>query len=295
MGDNNMIQKITGKLINMALGFSLPDIYYGNTLGLVDDLLDNNEIVYITFIDNENYIKKVNNNKRVKSIFATHQMWNKLDKQHLQAIFCDDPRYYFFSLYNYIAKTNYIKISSIVADSASLYPNSYVSPYNVVIGEKSIIEPHVTILPDVEIGNNVIIRAGAVIGSEGFEHKRTSKGILSVFHSSKVIIYDNVEIGANTCIDKGLIKNTIIQEGVKIDNLVHIAHSVSIGKNSLITAGVIISGSADIGENVWLSPGVVVRNSVLIGDNSFVGIHSLVIRKVKNNTKVFGMPAVKIS
>lgn len=104
-----------------------------------------------------------------------------------------------------------------------------------------------------------------------------------------------MEIGANTCIDKGLIKDTVIHEGVKIDNLVHIGHSVSIGKNSLITAGVIISGSAVIGDNVWLSPGVVIRNGVNIGDNSFVGIHSLVIRKVKDNTKVFGIPAVKMS
>jgi UDP-3-O-[3-hydroxymyristoyl] glucosamine N-acyltransferase len=294
-GGNRMAQKITGKLINKVLNFSLPDVYYGNTLGLVDDIAENNDIAFITFIDDKNYIKKVNNNKRIKSIFITHQIWNKLGNDHLQPIFCDDPRYYFFSLYNYIAHINYKKSSSIVADSADINTNSYVSPYNVVIGEKSVIEPHVTILPDVEIGNNVIIRSGAVIGSEGFEHKRTSKGILPVFHNSKVVIHDNVEIGANTCIDKGLIKDTVIHEGVKIDNLVHIGHSVSIGKNSLITAGVIISGSAVIGDNVWLSPGVVIRNGVNIGDNSFVGIHSLVIRKVKDNTKVFGIPAVKMS
>lgn len=289
-----MLQKITGNLINKVLNFSLPDGYYGNTLGFVDDIEENNGIGIITFIDDKKYLKKLNKNKRIESIFITNQLWNELRNNQVKPIFCDDPRYYFFSLFNHIAASNYEMVSSIIAESAIIDNASYVSPYNVVIGEKSIIEPNVTINSDVEIGNHVVIRSGAVIGTEGFEYKKTSKGILPVFHSSKVIIHDYVEIGANTCVAKGLMKHTMIHEGVKIDNLVHVAHSVSIGKNSLITAGVIISGSAVIGENVWLSPGVVVRNNVHIGNNSFVGIHSLVIRNVKDNTKVFGVPAVKM-
>ena len=289
-----MLQKITGKLINKALDFSLPDAYYGNSLGFVDDYTENNEIDLITFIDEESYIKKLAKNKRVKSIFVTHRIWDKMNKDQLIPIFCDEPRYCFYLLHNILAHANYERRPNIIADFAIINSRSFISEYNVIIGENVEIGPNVSILPDVEIGNNVIIRAGAVIGSEGFEYKRTSKGILPVFHNSKVVIHDNVEIGANTCIAKGLIKNTIVHEGVKIDNLVHVAHSVTIGKNSLITAGVIISGSVVIGENVLLAPGVVIRNGVSIGDNSFVGIHSLVIRKVKNGSKVFGVPAVKM-
>ncbi|HEY5123929.1 MAG TPA: UDP-3-O-(3-hydroxymyristoyl)glucosamine N-acyltransferase [Ignavibacteria bacterium] len=289
-----MVQKITGKLIKSAIGLLLPDVYYGNTLGLVGDYSDNKETELITFLDDEKYVRKVNKNKNVKSIFTTSTIWNKLDKSDIQPIFCDDPRFYFYSLHNYISRGNYKKEPSIIADSANIHFSSYVSDYNVVIGENTIVEPNVTILHDVKIGNNVIIRAGAVIGSEGFEHKRTTKGVLSVFHSGKVVIYDNVEIGANTCIDKGFIKNTIIEAEVKIDNLVHVGHSVKIGKKSLITAGVIIAGSVEIGENVWLSLGVIVLNNVHIGDNSFVGTHSLVIRNVKDNARVYGIPAISL-
>ncbi len=288
-----MLKEITGALINNALGFLLPNAYYGNTLGLIDDYTENNEIDIITFIDDESYIKKLVKNKRIKSIFVTHRIWDKIKKNQLIPIFCDDPRYYFYLLHNIIAQANYEKRPNSIADSAVINSRSFISEYNVIIGENVEIGPNVSILPDVEIGNNVIIRAGAVVGSEGFEYKRTSKGILPVFHNSKVVIHDNVEIGANTCIAKGLINDTIIHEGVKISNLVHVAHSVTIGKNSLITAGVIISGSVVIGENVWLAPGVVIRNGVSIGDDSFVGIHSLVIHNVKNGITVFGIPAVK--
>jgi UDP-3-O-[3-hydroxymyristoyl] glucosamine N-acyltransferase len=289
-----MIQNVNGILINTALGFGLPNIYYGNTLGLVEDFSENKEIELITFIDDEKYIKAVKKNKSIKSIFTTDTLWSKIEKDQMQPIFCDDPRFYFYSLHNHLAQQNYKKELSIISDSSKIHPRAYVSDYNVVIGENSIIEPNVIILPDVQIGKNVIIKAGAVIGSEGFEHKRTLKGILSVFHKGKVIINDNVGVGANTCIDKGLIKDTIIGQYVKIDNLVHIAHSVTIGQNSIITAGVIISGSVEIGENVWLSPGVVVLNGIRIGNNSYVGINSLVLRKVKENDKVFGIPAISI-
>lgn len=289
-----MDEKITGKFIRKIINLPLSEGYYGNKLGLVDDFSNNSLIDLITFIDNKKYIKNVVKNSRIRSIFTTPEIWNKIMKPPLQPIFCDDPRFYFYSLYNFIARTNYINEPSIIADSANIHPRSYVSEYNVVIGENTIVEPNVTILPDVEIGKNVIIRAGAVIGSEGFEHKRTTKGVLSVFHNGKVVIYDNVEIGANTCIDKGFIKNTIIEAEVKIDNLVHVGHSVTIGKKSFITAGVIIAGSVEIGENVWLSLGVIVLNNVHIGDNSFVGTHSLVIRNVKKNARVYGIPAISL-
>jgi acetyltransferase-like isoleucine patch superfamily enzyme len=289
-----VIHDITGKLIESVTGLKLPDDHYGTQLGLINDFLHSAEKEVISFIDDEKYIHQVNNNKCLKSIFTTVSIWKNIKNDQLIPIFCDDPRYYFYFLFNYISKENYLKEPSIIANSAKIHPKSFISEYNVIIGKNSIIEPNVTILPDVKIGNNVIVHAGATIGSEGFEHKRTSRGLLSVFHKGKVIISDNVGVGANTCIDKGLIRDTIIGQYVKIDNLVHIAHSVSIGQNSIITAGVIISGSVEIGENVWLSPGVVVLNGIRIGNNSYVGINSLVLRKVKENDKVFGIPAISI-
>ena len=289
-----MIDKISGDFINKITDLSLPDIYYGNKLGLIEDSYDNSETDLITFIDDRKYIRKVLRNEKIISIYTTHELWDELKNSTIQPIFCEDPRFYFYSLYNFIGHLNYVKRPSRIATTSKINSKAFVSEYNVVIGSNTVIEPNATILPDVEIGDNVIIRAGAVIGSEGFEHKKTSKGILSVFHSGKVIIYDNVEIGANSCVDKGLIRNTVIHPEVKIDNLVHIAHSVVIGKKSFITAGVLIAGSVKIGENVWLSVGDVILNNVHIGNNSFVGANSLVLRTIKENSRVFGIPAISL-
>ena len=106
-----------------------------------------------------------------------------------------------------------------------------------------------------------------------------------------VQINQNVHVGNNTCIVGGTFNKTIINENTKIDNLVHIAHNVKIGKNCIITAKCQIAGSVKIGNNVWLSPSSSIINKVTINDNAFIGIGSVVIFDVKKNERVFGNPA----
>ena len=101
-----------------------------------------------------------------------------------------------------------------------------------------------------------------------------------------------MHIGNNTCIDRGSLKDTVIGEGVKIDNLVHIAHNVNIGKNSLIIACSMIAGSVDIGENSWVAPSSTIRNAITIGKNTTIGLASTVVKSVPDNTTVIGNPAI---
>ena len=284
--------EMTGKLINQALDLFLPDIYYGNTLGLIDHYSDNHEIDFITFIDDEKFIRHINENQRIKSVFITSGIWEKIKNDKIQPIICDDPRFYYYSFYNFFASANFKKEPSVIADSAIINPKANVSEYNVVIGKNTIIEPNVTILPDVEIGDNVVIRAGAVIGSEGFEHKRTKRGILSVFHDGKVIIYNEVEVGANTCIDKGFSwRNTIIGCQTKIDNLVHIGHCAHIGQRCLIAACSQI-GAVNMGDDVWVGPNANLLSSQNIGNNSFISVGSVVTRDVDDGARVTGNFAI---
>jgi UDP-3-O-[3-hydroxymyristoyl] glucosamine N-acyltransferase len=160
---------------------------------------------------------------------------------------------------------------------------------NVKIGHNSVI------LDNTIIGSNVTIGCNNTIGGIGFGYEKNEFGEYELIkHIGNVVINDGVEIGNNTCIDRGVIGSTIIGENCKIDNLVHIAHGVNIGKNSLIIANSMIAGSVTIGENVWVAPSTSIINGVKIGDNSMTGIGTVVIRDIGNNELHIGIPSKKI-
>lgn len=183
---------------------------------------------------------------------------------------------------------------------------------NIKLGESSIIKPNVTIEDGVIIGENCLIGAGTVIKSKTIIHDNVIIGCCNVIggdgfgyvknnyngsyeqfpHFGGVIIENNVHIGNNNCIDRGSLKDTIIKSGVKIDNLVHIAHNVEIGENSLIIACSMIAGSVIIGKNTWISPSSTIRNAITIGENSLIGLGSTVTKSVSNNQTVLGNPAL---
>ena len=163
----------------------------------------------------------------------------------------------------------------------------------VVIGENCIIGNNVSIysgsiiLPNTEIGNNVIINSGSKIGQEGFGYiSDNNKKNIQFPHIGKVIIEDNVEIGSNTCIDRGALSNTIIGENTKINNLCHIAHNNVIGKNCLICAKVNISGSTIIRDNVYIGPNTSIIDGITIGSNSIIGMGGIVRSNIKKNSTI---------
>ena len=143
----------------------------------------------------------------------------------------------FYSLYNKINSDDYQKSPNKINKSAILHPNAFVEGHNVKIGKRSVIGPNVTILSDIEIEDECIVQVGTVLGTEGFEFKRTSQGVLSVKHFGRVIIGNRVETGANSTIDKGFtFRNTILGDDTKLDNLVHVAHASQIGRGCFLTA-----------------------------------------------------------
>jgi UDP-3-O-[3-hydroxymyristoyl] glucosamine N-acyltransferase len=198
----------------------------------------------LTFCDDESYINEINNNPNITGVIIKPDFKNVFNDKSKKIYINDDPRYVFYTIFNKNAIKNKKEIDTIIHPTASIHPTAYISNVNVIIGENTIIKPNVTILEDVEIGNNCVIQSGTVIGSEGFEFKKTSKGVISVLHDGKVIIKNNVHIGANTCIDKGFsFRDTFIDDNVMIDNLVHVAHCVHIKNGASIIAGKILGGS----------------------------------------------------
>ncbi len=151
-----------------------------------------------------------------------------------------------------------------------IFENTFIGN-NVIIGKNCI------------IGNNVIIHSGVIIGDDGFGFDIIT--LKKKIHLKKVIIKDNVEIGANTTIDRGSWRDTIISENTKLDNLIHIGHNVIIGKNCFLCAQVGIAGSTEIKDNVHIAGQVGISQRLVIGENSQITAKSLVIRNILPNTK----------
>jgi UDP-3-O-[3-hydroxymyristoyl] glucosamine N-acyltransferase len=147
----------------------------------------------------------------------------------------------------------------------------------------------------IELGKNVKIKEGTVIGTDGFGFERNEVNELEKFpHYGKVIIGDNVDIGANCTIDRGNMENTIIKSGTKIDNGVHIAHNVLIGKNCIIGPHVVILGSAKIGDNSTIWTNSVIKEHMNLGNNVIIGACSYINLDIPENSTAYGIPG-KIS
>ena len=178
-----------------------------------------------------------------------------------------------------------------IGDRVTLYPGVSVGE-DSSIGEDSILQANVSVYPGMVIGKRVILHSGVVVGSDGFGYAKEGKRSLKIPQVGKVEIEDDVEIGSNTTIDRGALGNTVIRRGVKIDNLVQIAHNVVIGEDSIIVAQVGISGSAKIGNNVTLGGQAGLVGHITIGDNVMVGAQSGVPRDLPANQVYTGSPVL---
>ncbi|RPI47566.1 MAG: UDP-3-O-(3-hydroxymyristoyl)glucosamine N-acyltransferase, partial [Acidobacteria bacterium] len=180
-----------------------------------------------------------------------------------------------------------------VGDRTVIYPNVCVGD-GAVIGEDCVIHSHVAIRERIAIGNRVIVQNGAVIGSDGYGFVRRPDGThQKIPQTSRVVIEDDVEIGANTAIDRPAIGETRIQAGAKIDNLVQIGHGVNIGRNTLLAAQVGIAGSTAVGDNVTLAGQVGVAGHVTIGKGASAVGQSGITNSVPDGAFVSGYPAIE--
>lgn len=211
---------------------------------------------------------------------------------------CNNPKETFFEILNHfflILKEPKIEADSVIetqqiGKGVSIGHHCCIGK-DVIIGNDVIIKNNVVIECPAIIGDNTIISSGVVIGTDGYGYFQKSDGInYKVPHFGGVKIGRNVEIGANTCIDRGTMGDTIIGNNVKIDNLCHIAHNVCIGDNVMLVAMSMLAGSCSIGANSYIAPGVLVNRNH-IGKDAFVSIGSVVINDVQDNMFVAGVPA----
>jgi len=191
-----------------------------------------------------------------------------------------------------VALSAYVVIEDNVeiGDNTIIYAGVYVG-HHTCIGADTLIYPHVTIKERVSIGNRVIIHSGTVIASDGFGFS-TVRGVHhKIPQIGTVVIEDDVEIGANVTIDRARFDKTLIKKGTKIDNLVQIAHNVTIGEHSIIVAQTGISGSVEIGKGVILAGQSGVIGHVRVGDNVIAAARTGITKSIPDNTLISGFPA----
>ncbi|MBK8956771.1 MAG: UDP-3-O-(3-hydroxymyristoyl)glucosamine N-acyltransferase [Saprospiraceae bacterium] len=160
------------------------------------------------------------------------------------------------------------------------------------IGEGSIIHSHVVVHDQSKIGKRVLIKSHTTIGSDGFGYSKTQEGHYVKFpHLGGVVLEDDVEVGSNTCIDRGTLGNTVIGQNSKIDNLVHVAHNVKLGKNCLVIANVLIGGSTELGDDCWVAPSATLRDGLKITSGVTIGMGALVTKDLDVPGVYLGSPA----
>ena len=192
----------------------------------------------------------------------------------------------------------YVGPFACIEDGAVIGNNVYIHPHvtvgcNAKIGDNCIIYPHVTVYHDCIIGNNCILHAGSVIGADGFGFAPSAQGFEKIPQIGIVILEDDVEIGANTCIDRATMGATIIHKGVKLDNLVQVAHNVEIGSNTVMASQVGIAGSAKSGEWCMFGGQVGIAGHIKVGDRVTVGAQSGIPGNTKSGVSLMGYPAIE--
>lgn len=189
--------------------------------------------------------------------------------------------------------------TAIIHPEAIIGANVSVGAYSVIgkatIGDGCIIDSNVRIYDDVVMGKQCLIKAGSVLGGAGFGYEKDENGNRFRFPQIGLLVLgDDVEVGSNSCIDRGALSDTMIGDHTKINNLCHIAHNNKIGKNVIITGCVNISGSNVIDDNVWIAPNASIRGWVHIGEGATIGMAAVVVKDVPSHETWVGNPARKL-
>ena len=192
----------------------------------------------------------------------------------------------------YIGAFAYIGDNVVIGDGCQIYPNVVICE-NAKVGNDCLFYPNVTIYHDCHVGNRVTLHAGSVVGSDGFGFAPSENGYDKIPQIGIVTIEEDVEIGANTCIDRSTMGSTYVRKGVKLDNLVQIAHNTDIGANTVMSAQVGIAGSTKVGQWCMFGGQVGIAGHITIGNKVFLGAQSGVPSSLKDNQTLIGTPPME--
>ena len=192
----------------------------------------------------------------------------------------------------YVGEFAVIGRHTVIGNNVQIYPQVYVGDY-CTIGDNTILYPGVKIYRECKVGSNCILHAGVVVGADGFGFAPAGDGTYNkIDQIGNVIIEDDVELGANTCVDRATMGSTIVHRGTKLDNLCQIAHNVSVGSNTVMAAQSACAGSCKVGDNCVIAGQVGIVGHITIGNHVTIAAQSGVTRSVADHSTVLGTPAM---
>jgi UDP-3-O-[3-hydroxymyristoyl] glucosamine N-acyltransferase len=276
--------------------------------------LENSPPGSVTYFSNPSYIKYIKKGGNL-AILTTQKLYDKVKNiPGNNYIIVENPRHAFIEYHNKIhedftpfntGNNSFVKGANcnihqsvqfgknvVIGNNVTIFPFVAIGN-NVKIGDNTIIYSSVSIYNNVIIGNNCVIDSSAVLGGEGFSTDISlSEGAIRLKNIGNLKVGNNVEIGANTTIDRASFHSTIINDRVKIDNLVHISHNIEIGEDTRIASLCSFGGSTVIGKRCWISIGVKISHHINIGDDSNILINSVVVKNFPNKSTIGGFYAM---
>lgn len=239
---------------------------------------------------NATLIKVDNAYESVAKLLTLYEM-SKPKKTGIHPLACIDPTAK-IGKDVYIDAFAYVGANAVIGDGVALHPHATVCE-NAVIGENSILYPNVTVYHDCRVGKRCILHAGSVVGADGFGFAPSPEGYEKIPQIGIAMLEDNVEIGANTCVDRATMGATIVHKGVKLDNLIQIAHNVEVGSHTVMASQVGIAGSTKVGEWCMFGGQVGLAGHIRVGNHVNIGAQSGIPGTVKgDNLTIMGSPAI---
>lgn len=239
---------------------------------------------------NATLIKVDNAYESVAKLLTLYEM-SKPKKTGIHPLACIDPTAK-IGKDVYIDAFAYVGANAVIGDGVALHPHATVCE-NAVIGENSILYPNVTVYHDCRVGKRCILHAGSVVGADGFGFAPSPEGYEKIPQIGIAMLEDDVEIGANTCVDRATMGATIVHKGVKLDNLIQIAHNVEVGSHTVMASQVGIAGSTKVGEWCMFGGQVGLAGHIRVGNHVNIGAQSGIPSTVKgDNLTIMGSPAI---
>jgi len=295
-----------------GLDVELPDAKFADEMILSVSKLSTSQPGQICFLDNKRH-KSQADTATATACFVTERLASIVGQKNIIPVVTKTPRAHFARALEKLVKLRTLTIADgdvKIAKTANIHSSAVIGA-GAIIGENVTISPYAVIGPGVEIGARTFIgahtniectlmgqdchiKAGAVIGGAGFGVTADENGIINIPHSGRVIIGKRVSIGSQTCVDRGQLGDTILDDDVKLDNLVQIAHNVKVGAGSVMAGHVGISGSCIIGRGVQLGGNVGLADHINVGDGASIAARSGVMHDVPAGEVWSGIPAMPI-
>lgn len=262
-----------------------------DALGLVSHATER----MLVFLEAERYLPALLASDKVACVIASPALRDAVPER-LGLALSAAPRRSFIKLHNRLAASDFYleRFETEIDPSARVHPRAYVADHCVRIGKRVVIEPNATILERSILDDDVIVRAGSVIGGEGFQFARIDGEMLGMVHGGGVHLQRRVEVQNQACVDRALFGGyTVLGEDTKLDNMVHIAHNCRVGRRNRIAACAMLAGSVTTGDDVWIGPQAAISSELTLGDAAHVTIGAVVTRNVAAGEHVSGNFAIR--